>query len=223
MKKLLVISLSLVAVSLLSISALSGQIDSSRQNEVRFSFLGVQPYSINIPGYFEQFNSRYADLSFAYLRKLKNQERLYLKTEISGRRLAVVDFDQRSEEKIADGRLDYINVFLGLERQTQFRHFGLFLAGGIIGGYANYTSDFKPIELNPVRDYQNNFRSIGLAAQATAFTNISDNIYIYLTLTSLVHYENVSYNQVLDDCCEDGSGLDTKLLYIDAVGVAYKF
>lgn len=223
MKKLKSIFVSLFLTLLLYTPSLLSQVDSSRMNEVRISLFGKPPFPVNIARYVQENLDNSQDLTLAYLRKLNKESKIYVKTELSAGNRYIGEFDEFNDKFIAEGQVQYGIAFIGLERQVQFRHFGLFIAGGIRGGFANYQSDFTPVELTPVTNFRRSHRVIGLSGQGTGYTNIADNIYLFATVSVVMDYQEVRYSSELVGCCNDYSGPETNIIYLDAFGIAFKF
>lgn len=202
-------------------SNIQGQIDTTRNMELRISLLGQGTFPVHIPGYYTNNSFLSFEPTVSYLQRLKNHKKLFFKSTLNfgSRSISTYEIDNPKVE----GRIGYTNVFVGIERQNQFRYFGLFISAGIHGGIGSFRADFMPGDLPEVRNFTYNKKLIGIRGQATAFTNIGANIYLFATMSMGVQYEQRDFSsQITDDCCNDFRGLDSGLFY-ESFGVAYKF
>jgi hypothetical protein len=200
----------------LSFNNLTAQLDTTLNQEFRASFVGTT-YS---PAVFDdRLNSygQWTNLSLGYLCRYKNSNH-FLKATLSGK---TIDTPQiLNEEEIGSTLWTTLNLFLGFEKQYQYKHFGAFFGAGIMGGFLDYQADYQFPDEVAVKDFNFLEKRLGLSGQLTLFTNVTDRLYIFSSISFSTYYMNrhVSNPNIL----EDFRGLDSQML-IDGVGLAYKF
>ena len=202
------LSLGLLILGICFTSKVYGQLDTFEKNEIRFSLIGNSVFRNNIDNRIVSRDGFY-DPTITFLRQFSNSK-YYFKTDLSGfynpRYQTLVPRSGLDGYNVNHGLLKYFNIYLGVERQMKFKHWGLFLGIGTRGGIINYASD---IDLNSelVKDFQSNEQYLGMAGQATAYTNFTDKAYFFVTSTQYAHYTQKSYNQKINkDCCKEYKG-----------------
>lgn len=200
----------------------NAQVDTSRVNEIRFSYFGATPFPIYLEGYHSE-STFFWNPTITYLRKL-NQKQWFFVSELGAFNRQTYDYRDGFEDLDDTGSNRYATLFLGLEKQHQFKHLAVFYSFGVKGGYSNFKGSFNLMQDQPLRDITIEQSQAGLSARLTIVTNISENFYLFAngSINAFIYSKN--YNEELEnDCCLDGNGSGLEVDLIDAVGIAYKF
>ncbi len=221
MKKINLISCLLVILTAFS-TTLFGQLDPDRKSEMRLAMFGHAPLTVNIDNYGVENNSFY-NPTLSYLRKL-NEKQWFFVGEVSGGARQLYKSQDGFEQLEDEGWNRFAQLFLGLEKQHQFKHIAVFYSGGINGGYSRFNGDFNQNSEAPLLDLQLDQFKVGLSGRLTFITNISDNIYLYLHSSLNLFYLNQDFNvnPQFGNCCRDNTGFDFSMNLLESVGVAYK-
>lgn len=218
------LSVLILVFSIICQNKLSSQLDTFKRHEIRVSTFGNSYFRPNFDSRITN-RDQFLDPTITYLHHITNSK-YYIKVDASGfyqPGFQTITTGDINKLNAANGKFAFANLYLGVERQHQFKHWGLFLGLGARGGFTDYQSDII-FNDETVNDFQTSEKYIGLAAQVTAYTNFTDKVYLFITATNYSHYTNVQYNQQYnDDCCNDYRGFDTNLHIIDAVGMGFRF
>ncbi|GLR15544.1 hypothetical protein [Portibacter lacus] len=213
--------LTFAILTLILVNVSIAQIDTTRNHEIRYGLVGSTLFSPDFDSRLSAY-PRFNDMSLSYLRRFKSTP-YFMKAELSGKVGGA--FPYLSNDSIVSNGTFYNNaLFLGVERQTNFKHFGFFMAAGVRGSFVNLKADFNLPGEVPVLDFQYNRRAIGVAGQLTFLTNITDNLYVFLTSTFYMDYATIKANKTFGNNPDfDYDGLDFRFILFDGLGLSYKF